>query len=167
MKEAVLGLGSNLGESIDTLKNAIKAIGLLPRTQVLGCSRLYRTAPFGENTQGQPDYVNCCVKVQTGLQAETLLGGCLGIEAAFGRRRSYQNAPRALDIDLLLYGDEKIDAADVVVPHPRMLGRAFVLVPLLDLYPDGTAPGLNFLEAISQVDKAGVSVLEESFNKDR
>ena len=161
MIEAVLGLGSNLGESEKTIEGAIHALGLLPRTEVQQVSSFYRTAPFGENTEGDPDFVNCCVKIQTELSPETLLGACLGIEAGFGRRRTYKNAPRIIDIDLLLYGDKTVHTIDLEVPHPRIRERGFVMVPLLDLYPQGKAMNYPFQKDLDALDCSDVRFLKE------
>jgi 2-amino-4-hydroxy-6-hydroxymethyldihydropteridine diphosphokinase len=134
MKRAVLGLGSNLGDSVETIRRACEALDLLPKTQVLQCSSLYRTKPVG--LLDQPDFVNAAVLLKTGLSPRALLGACLGIEAAAGRRRSVKNGPRVLDIDLLLYEGEVSGDEELTLPHPRLHERAFVLVPLADLFPD-------------------------------
>lgn len=134
MKRAVLGLGSNLGDSVEAIRRACEALDLLPKTQVLQCSSLYRTKPVG--LLDQPDFVNAAVLLKTGLSPRALLGACLGIEAAAGRRRSVKNGPRVLDIDLLLYEGEVSGDEELTLPHPRLHERAFVLVPLADLFPD-------------------------------
>jgi 2-amino-4-hydroxy-6-hydroxymethyldihydropteridine diphosphokinase len=104
---------------------------------VLAKSSLYRTAPIDA---GGDDYFNCVVKIDTTLGVRHLLGLCHAIEHHFGRERPYRNAPRTLDLDILLYGASSIDEMDLVVPHPRMTERAFVLVPLLELEPDLIVP---------------------------
>jgi 2-amino-4-hydroxy-6-hydroxymethyldihydropteridine diphosphokinase len=97
---------------------------------VLAKSSLYRTAPVDA---GGDDYFNCVVKIETSLPARQLLRLCHTVEEQFGRERPYRNAPRTLDLDILLYGDSSIDEADLIVPHPRLTERAFVLVPLIEL----------------------------------
>ena len=161
MTEAALSLGANLGDRARNLREAVRALSLLPSTTVLSVSRFYETAPFGVETE-QPNYVNCCVRLETGLEAETLLGACLGIEAAMGKVRLYRNGPRNIDLDLLLYGEETRNGRDLILPHPRMLERAFVLIPLLDIYPAGRAPGLDFSAALSQLDVSDVRLFLES-----
>jgi 2-amino-4-hydroxy-6-hydroxymethyldihydropteridine diphosphokinase len=104
---------------------------------VLAKSSVYRTAPIDSSGD---DYFNCVVKLETSLPARSLLRLCHHIELQFGRERPYRNAPRTLDLDILLYGASSIDEADLVVPHPRMTERAFVLVPLVELEPDLILP---------------------------
>ena len=110
-----------------------------------GKSDLYRTAPIESSGD---DYLNCAVAVETSLSAHQLLTLCLKIELHFGRERPYKNAPRTLDLDLLLYGDECIAEPDLIVPHPRMAARAFVLRPLADLAPELDIPGLGRVSAL-------------------
>lgn len=143
MTEAVLEFGANLGNRRANIENAINAIKKLPETEVISVSKFYETEPFGVPDK-QDNYINCCAKIRTNLEAKTLLGACLGIEASMGRIRTFKNASRVIDIDLILYGDLKMESKDLTVPHPRMLERAFVLTPLLDLYPTGEALGVNF-----------------------
>jgi len=130
MKEAVLGLGANLGDRADNLNRALEAIALLPDTRVERVSSFIESEPF--EAEG-PDYINCCAVVQTGLTPEMLLGGCLGIEAAMGRVRTADKGPRVIDIDLLLYEGVQMDTPHLTLPHPEMMRRAFVLEPLREL----------------------------------
>ncbi|MBJ9714640.1 2-amino-4-hydroxy-6-hydroxymethyldihydropteridine diphosphokinase [Burkholderia gladioli] len=132
MTLAYLGLGANLGDARQTLKDAVVCLAQQCAVTVLGKSSLYRTAPIDA---GGDDYYNCAVKIETRLAARELLRLCQQIEHHFGRERPFHNAPRTLDIDILLYGDHTIDEPDLVVPHPRLTGRAFVLVPLVELDP--------------------------------
>lgn len=159
MTEAVIALGSNIGNREDHIRQAIYALGHLPDTTVLMVSNNYETEPFGVPDE-QDDYLNCCLKLMTELQPETLLGACLGIEAAMGKVRTYKNAPRIIDVDLLLYGDLQINSKDLILPHPRMLERAFVLVPLSDIYPNHSALGLDFSQALKSLDISGVKLTE-------
>ena len=131
---AFVGLGANLGDCASALRAAVTAIKQLPLTQVLGLSSLYRTAAQ-ESQPGSPDYANAVLHIETSLSAPDLLLVLLRVEAAAGRQRPYPNAPRTLDLDLLLYGDARIDSAHLTVPHPRMYQRAFVLVPLAEIAP--------------------------------
>lgn len=139
---AVLGLGANLGDPPSALRAAVDALGLLPHTAVTAVSSVYKTAPVGY--ADQPDFYNLVLTVDTALTPHALLGGCLGIEAALGRVRTFQNAPRVVDIDLLLYEGCAEATAELTVPHPRMMERAFVLVPLGELFPEGVALGVPF-----------------------
>ncbi|WP_248321280.1 MULTISPECIES: 2-amino-4-hydroxy-6-hydroxymethyldihydropteridine diphosphokinase [unclassified Caballeronia] len=137
MTIAYLGLGANLGDARQTLKDAVVCLAQQHTITVLAKSSLYRTAPIDASGD---DYFNCVVKLETTLPARALLRLCHVIEEQFGRERPYRNAPRTLDLDILLYGAFSIDDMDLVVPHPRMTERAFVLVPLIELEPDLIIP---------------------------
>ena len=137
MTIAYLGLGANLGDARQTLKDAVVCLAQQHTITVLAKSSLFRTAPIDSSGD---DYFNCVVKLETSLPARALLRLCHSIEVQFGRERPYRNAPRTLDLDILLYGASSIDEADLVVPHPRMTERAFVLVPLIELEPDLILP---------------------------
>lgn len=130
---AYIGLGANLGNAHDTLQQALVATAALPDTSLLMVSSMYRSAPVQADG---PDYVNAVAKITTLLSAHDLLGRLQAIEQHHGRVRPYPNAPRTLDLDILLYGDETIDDTTLSVPHPRMHERAFVLIPLAELDPD-------------------------------
>ena len=132
-----IGLGANLGDAEATLKSAVAALAALPLTALSACSQIYRSAPV--NAQG-PDYLNAVAEVATALPPEALLRELQGIEQAHGRERPYRNAPRTLDLDLLLYGDQTIATPELTVPHPRMHQRAFVLLPLQELAPELAIP---------------------------
>lgn len=134
---AAIGLGANLGPAEATLRAAREVIASLPRTQLVGASSLYRSAPIDA---GGPDYLNAVVLVRTAWTAPALLEQLLRIEARFGRERPFPNAPRTLDLDLLRYGDGRITSPALVLPHPRMGERAFVLRPLAELMPQWVAP---------------------------
>ena len=129
---AYVGLGANLGDARAAVAGAIASLGRLPRTTLLRASSLYRTAPH--EARG-PDYINAVAAVATGLDAHELLAQLQSLENAAGRERPYLNAPRTLDLDLLLYGDARIDTPTLTVPHPRLGERAFVLVPLAEIAP--------------------------------
>jgi 2-amino-4-hydroxy-6-hydroxymethyldihydropteridine diphosphokinase len=137
MTVAYLGLGANLGDARQTLKDAVVCLAQQHTITVLAKSSLYRTAPIDA---GGDDYYNCVVKVETTLPVRHLLALCHKIELHFGRERPFRNAPRTLDLDILLYGDHLIDEPDLIVPHPRLTERAFALVPLTELDPDLTIP---------------------------
>lgn len=129
-----IGLGANLGDPISTLLDACDALHALPQSSDVCISGFYRSAPVGVDAAG-PDYINAVASLKTQLSPHELLKQLLLIENTHGRERSYKNAPRTLDLDLLLYGNEKIQTDDLTVPHPRMHLRAFVLQPLAELNP--------------------------------
>jgi len=126
------GLGANLGHARQSIDSAILALGKLPETLLVGRSSFYQSAPFQADG---PDYTNAVVHLRTRLNAIDLLRAFQSVEDLAGRERPYHNAPRTLDIDLLLYGDGNIQSPELQVPHPRMHERAFVLLPLSELAP--------------------------------
>jgi len=130
---AWVALGGNLGDARATVLQAIDALARLPESQLMARSRLYRTAP---HEASGPDFINAVVRLQTGLTAPALLDALQAIETAAGRERPYPNAPRTLDLDVLFYGDARIDSPRLTVPHPRLRTRAFVLHPLADVSPE-------------------------------
>ena len=129
---AFVALGANLGDAAHTMHAALVALGQVPGVQRVRSSSLYRTAPVDSTG---PDYINAVVEVATTLSAPGLLAALQAIENVAGRERPYRNAPRTLDLDLLLYGLARVDSRTLTVPHPRMLERAFVLVPLAEIAP--------------------------------
>ena len=134
MTTAYVGVGSNLNDPRAQVLQAFTELDGLPNTRVVRKSSLYRSAPMGH--AAQPDFVNAVVQVETGLPAERLLAELQAVEARHGRERSFPNAPRTLDLDLLLYGNARIASQALTVPHPRMHERAFVLKPLLEIAPE-------------------------------
>lgn len=132
MTVAYLGLGANLGDAHQALKDAVVCLAQQHAITVLAKSSVYRTAPVDA---GGDDYYNCAVKLDTSLPARQLLALCQRIEHHFGRERPYRNAPRTLDLDILLFGADSIDEPDLIVPHPRLTDRAFALVPLVEIEP--------------------------------
>ena len=139
MTVAFVGLGANLDEPRSHLEQAFVDLDSIPHTRVVTTSSIYRTAPIGYAEQ--PAFVNAVAQLETALPAERLLDELQSIEARHGRERSFPNAPRTLDLDLLLFGQAVIDAEKLKVPHPRMHERAFVLVPLLEIAPHAEIPG--------------------------
>ena len=131
--KAWLALGANLGDAQATIRQAIVAVQNWPHTRLLKASSLYRTAPVDADG---PDYINAVVEVQTGLSPLELLHHCQLQEQAAGRQRPYRNAPRTLDMDIVLYADQHVDLPELTVPHPRMGQRAFVLLPLAEIAPE-------------------------------
>lgn len=130
---AFIGLGANLGDAKTNVLLAMQAIAALPSTMLRSRSSLYRSKPVDA---GGPDFINAVIEVETDLCAPALLHELQSLEHAAGRQRPYPNAPRTLDLDLLLYGDASINSPTLVIPHPRMGQRAFVLLPLAEIAPD-------------------------------
>jgi 2-amino-4-hydroxy-6-hydroxymethyldihydropteridine diphosphokinase len=159
---AWVGIGANLGDARANVLDAIERLSRLPGAKLVQTSSLYRTAPIDSSGD---DYVNAVAALDTALDAHALLQALFAIEQAHGRERPYRNAPRTLDLDLLLYGDEIIDdAPTLIVPHPRMHERAFVLVPLAEvastLAPDLVIPGRGSVTALlADVGNQGVARL--------
>jgi 2-amino-4-hydroxy-6-hydroxymethyldihydropteridine diphosphokinase len=135
---ALVGIGANLGDARANVADALARLETQPGCRLVAASSLWRTAPIDSTGD---DYINAVALVDTTLDAHALLAVLQAIETAHGRERPYRNAPRTLDLDLLLYGDATIDTPDLTVPHPRMHERAFVLAPLLEIAPDALIPG--------------------------
>jgi len=143
---AYIGIGSNLGDRRDLIRQAIDALNAADGVTVVAESEFYETEPVGTEPVGdplQPDYLNGAVAVETLLSPQQLLGELLRIERELGRTRAAPNAPRTIDLDLLLWGDRVIDEEALRVPHPRMHERWFVLKPLADIAPDVRHPTLD------------------------
>ena len=136
---AVVALGSNLDGPEARVRRAIAEVGALPSTRLLARSALYRTAPVG--FVDQPAFINACALLETSLGPRELLGQLLAIEGRHGRVRDVPNGPRTLDLDIVLYGDLAMHEHGLTLPHPRAHERAFVLAPLLDVWPDAVIPG--------------------------
>ncbi len=148
---AYVGLGANLGDPADAVRTAIDALGRMPASRVDAVSGLYRSAPVDADG---PEFINAVVAIHTTLSAHELLAQLQAIEEKFGRERPYVNAPRTLDLDLLLYADREIASADLTVPHARMHERAFVLLPLAELAGNdfvipGRGPIAPFLPSVA------------------
>lgn len=139
-----VGLGANLGDARATVRWALQALRGLPATRLVAASSLYRSAPV--QAQG-PDFINAVAELRTALEPQALLAALQSLEREQGRERPYRNAPRTLDLDLLLHGDRVLQGAPLTVPHPRLHERAFVLLPLLELAPALVHPQLGPLQA--------------------
>jgi len=155
---AYVGLGSNLGDRAAYLLLGLSALSRLPKTHLLRLSPVYETDPVGPP---QPPYLNVVAELETELSPTGLLAEMLRVEKALGRERRERWGPRTLDLDLLLYGDLVLEEAGLSVPHPRLHERAFVLVPLLDLLPEGRHPllGQSFAELLASLDASSVRPL--------
>ncbi len=156
--QAAIGLGSNLGDSETTLKDALSKLDFIPGIHVAARSHLYQTAPIGPP---QPDYLNACAILSTSLAPETLLHTLLNIEKQFGRVRRERWGARTLDIDLLLYDNLTLTLPQLQIPHPRMTDRAFVLIPLAEIAPNWIEPvsGRTIATLAQQIDRSGVQQL--------
>jgi 2-amino-4-hydroxy-6-hydroxymethyldihydropteridine diphosphokinase len=139
MKKAFVGVGSNLQQPRQQVVQALKALAKLPDTRLIAHSSLYRTAPVGYDNQ--PDFINVAAELETDLPPLQLLHELLALENMHGRQRPFPNAPRTLDLDLLLYDDMVMNTAELTLPHPRMHERGFVLLPLAEIAPELDIPG--------------------------
>lgn len=155
----ILSLGSNLG---DRKRNLESILNLLPpEVSVLRASSIYQTAPWGYTDQ--PDFLNQVLLAETALDPFDLLAYLKGIEAKLGRKPNFRFGPRLADIDLILYGDQRIDTEELQVPHPRFQERSFVLVPLVEICPDLKIPGSErtVSELLGELDQDGVGLYQE------
>jgi len=155
--DAFIALGANLGDGAATLRAAVQAIGALPSVRVVARSGLYRTKP--QQASG-PDYWNAVVRVQTALPPDALLHALLDIEARLGRARppGVVNAPRVIDLDLLMYGRIRCKTPQLELPHPRMTQRAFVLAPLAEVWSEGRIDGETVSELAARRIAEGQSI---------
>ena len=152
--QAFVGVGANLDNPIRQVREAIRELDGIARTRLLASSSLYRSKPVGYAEQ--PDFINAVAKVQTELGPRELLDALHGIEARHGRLRSTRNAPRTLDLDLLLYAMLVVNEEGLTLPHPRLHERAFVLLPLAEIDPLVCMPGPPLSRLIEQTDRSGV-----------
>jgi 2-amino-4-hydroxy-6-hydroxymethyldihydropteridine diphosphokinase len=155
---AYLALGSNIGDKAGNLRAATIAIAALPQTRVIARSAFYRTPPWGKTDQAW--FANAVIAVETGLAPHALLEACLAIEIAQGRIRRERWGPRVIDIDLLLHGTATITTERLTLPHPAMLARAFVLVPLAEIAPGLVLEGEPIATRLAALDRDGIVPLE-------
>jgi len=145
--QAYIALGSNLNNPIDQVQRAFEELAQLPHTRLISRSSLYLSAPVGR--LDQPDFVNAVACIETLLTPRELLHALLAIEQRHGRVRESLNAPRTLDLDILIYADLQCDDEDLTLPHPRMAQRGFVLKPLMEIAPECDIPGLGSIAPLS------------------
>lgn len=163
MVTAYVGLGANLGNPAQTVLTALAQLAQLPETVLQRHSSLYSSAPVDA---GGDDFVNAVAQLDTMLAPMALLQALQQLELAFGRERPFRNAPRTLDLDLLLYGDEEIDVPGLQVPHPRMQARAFVLLPLLELASEIRLPGKGLAQSyLAAVQEQAIMKLADPLGK--
>lgn len=147
--KAVIGIGTNIGDRAENIRNAVEALDLLPDVKVLRCASIYETDPWGYTEQQR--FYNTVVEVETNKSPEMLLGACLGIEAGMGRIREFKNGPRVIDLDLLVFENYKNDTPHITVPHSLIGKRDFVLVPLKELYDDMNILGYSYINQYENV----------------
>jgi 2-amino-4-hydroxy-6-hydroxymethyldihydropteridine diphosphokinase len=159
MTEALLGLGGNVGEVRATLDEAIRRFADGTQVTLLKRSSDYSTPPWGDTDQ--PPFINCAISVETTLTPGALLARALEVERTLGRDRTKERhwGPRTIDIDLLAYGEISLDEPGLILPHPRLFERAFVLVPLAEIAPDRIVAGRRIGDAADQIDRTGVERL--------
>ena len=152
---AYLSLGSNLGDRKAYLKQAVQELSNLPDTCLDTVSSIYETPPWG--LTNQPAFLNICIGIDTGLTPQVLLARCLEIERKLGRERTIRWGPRVLDIDILTFGNMKLDVYGLTLPHPSMMERAFVLKPLAEIAPDLSFDGVSIHYALCKLDTVGIA----------
>ncbi len=162
IRRAVVSIGSNLGERRNNLQGAVHSLADTPEVWVTDVSPVYETEPV-DAPEGSREFLNAIVLMDTTLSARTLLDRALAVESAYGRDPGGgRNAPRTLDVDLIVLGDRRADEADLVLPHPRAGERAFVLVPWLDVESDAEIPGLGpVAELVEKTGREGVTLRED------
>lgn len=159
MAECAIALGSNQGNSLDILERSLNVLNLIPGIALKTTSSWYQTKPVG-TPQPQPDYLNGCALLSAEQTPEELLTVLQATEIQFGRTNKGTLQPRTLDLDLLLYEDAIVDTPDLIIPHPRMVERAFVLVPLAEIAPDWIEPksGNKIAQLLTNLDTSGVQL---------
>ncbi len=158
MTDIAIGVGGNLGDREALLRSALDALDAAPGLDITAMSRFFETEPWGPVPQGP--YLNACALATTTLAPDALLDVFLDVERAHGRERSERWGPRTLDIDMLTYGDQDITTDRLTVPHPRMLDRPFVLVPLAEIAPGLELRGRSISDWLSELDTSGVRLFE-------
>lgn len=164
MSKAYVALGSNLNNPASQIQQAFQALAKLPNTKLVAQSSLYQSAPVGYDAHPDfinPDFINAVAELNTFEMPKSLLKALLKIEQDFGRERPFANAPRVLDLDLLLVDDVVLNTKNLTLPHPRMWDRAFVMLPLAEIAPDLTAPnGDNIVKYAQFLMHQGIRRLE-------
>jgi 2-amino-4-hydroxy-6-hydroxymethyldihydropteridine diphosphokinase len=166
VKNVFIALGSNLGDRLEHLRAGMAMLEQHPNIQVLATSRIIETEPFGVSSQ-QNAYLNAAAELETTLTASELLAVMLEIEKSQGRERKERWGERTLDLDILIYGTEMIAEPNLEIPHPRMLERAFVLTPMLDIAPNLEIPGtqVTMRQALEKLNLDGIWATENTFNR--
>lgn len=160
MTAAYIGLGSNQNDPYQQICTAIKSLNGIPGSRLVNTSSIYASKPVGP--QDQPDYLNAVAILETGLSAHDLLSALQSIENRQGRKRTRRWGPRNIDLDILLYDDQIINTGELVVPHPEMHRRGFVLVPLVELSPQIKIPGHGKVDKLlEQLDTADITLYKD------
>jgi 2-amino-4-hydroxy-6-hydroxymethyldihydropteridine diphosphokinase len=157
---ATLGLGGNIGDPVRAMAEALVALDRRDDCVVLAVSRLYRTPPWGKTDQAW--FFNACALVRTSLEPEALLDACLGIEREMKRERIERWGPRTIDLDVLTYGDLQLQTERLELPHPRMTGRGFVMMPLGDIAAEMVVAGKPVETWLAQADIAGIEIADDT-----
>lgn len=160
MAEAFLGLGSNLGDKHRMLEEALARLDATPGIRVTARSGFYRTPPWGDTNQDW--FLNAAASVSTSLSPHDLLAACLSVERQMGRVRERKWGPRSIDIDVLVYGSERVASETLVLPHPFLLERAFVLKPLVEIAPDLVVGEVRIADALARLDQTGIDRADSS-----
>jgi 2-amino-4-hydroxy-6-hydroxymethyldihydropteridine diphosphokinase len=160
MARAYLGLGSNLGDKRAMLLRALDGLAATPGLRVVARSGFYRTPPWGDTNQDW--FLNAAASVETDLAPHALLAAALAVERALGRVRERKWGPRTIDIDVLLFEGQTVHDPDLVLPHPHLMERAFVLKPLVEIAPDLEVGGVGIAEALLRLDASGIERLAEA-----
>ena len=159
MNKAYLGLGKNIGDREEYLKKACALINSHGKINILNYSKIYETAAWGYEDQG--DFLNLCIEVQTILSPQELLAVCQEVEQELNRVRTIRWGPRTIDVDILFYNEDIISEENLIVPHPRIKERGFVLVPLLDLNGDLIIEGNNLTYYLSKIEETELKNIKE------
>ncbi len=160
LKTSYLSLGANLGDRVEKMREAVRLIGDFCGCEISAVSPLYRTQPVG--LKNQPDFLNAVIEVKTTLNPNELLKNCQELENRLGRKRTIRWGPRVIDIDILLYESVEINDESLIIPHPRMMERAFVLVPLAEIAPNLVLPSGDLASAVAEtVDKSGIEQVQD------
>ncbi len=155
-----LGLGGNIGDPARNIAEALAALARHPRIRLVAVSSLYRTAPWGK--LDQPDFINAAAEIETALSPRELLAECLRVENSLHRIRGERWGPRTIDIDIIAYGDREIREDGLEIPHPRLAGRAFVLVPLAEIAGEAVIRGERVSDLAARADSSGVRRLDDA-----
>jgi len=159
-----VALGSNLDDPPAQIRRALQSLAAMPETRLVSRSSLYRNPPVGY--LNQPEFVNAVARIETRLAPRDLLGHLLAIERAYCRARDFPHGPRTLDLDILLYGERTVHEPELTIPHPRMVERAFVLVPLAEIAPETVVPGAGrSADLAAKLDASGLVKLPDTESK--
>lgn len=155
----ILSVGTNLGDRKGNIERAVDALNNIPYTDVVSVSSIYETEPVGYARQD--NFYNAVLVVTSQFEPHEMLGICLGIESGVGRVRGIKNGPRILDLDIIFAENQKIETANLQVPHPRCFERRFVLQPLLEVFPDGNAFGFEFKSYIDKIEGQAIRIADK------